>query len=75
MAINDKRIVEQCGYAITTREKLLANGYTLKGLKRRVRNIAGRHIVYDPLDDGDGFLLVGDDLSALLAETVNHINT
>jgi len=46
----------------------------LSNLKARVAVIPGAYVLYDPSDDGNGWLLVGDRKEDLAAETVDHFD-
>lgn len=59
------RTAEKYGYRVTTREAFLSAPNIPDGLADRARAYDGSHVFWDPDDDEDGFLLVGDDPEAL----------
>ncbi len=50
----------------------LANRAAEQRLQDRVRKIGGTYVLYDPADDGEGFLLVGNNANELDAEFMAH---
>lgn len=50
------------------------NDMALAVLRQRAAMQRGKHVIYDTLDDGDGWLLVGDDLDEMTHETMEHID-
>lgn len=64
------------GYMIGYRELLLRPAYRVLAdkredaeLKERIERHEGLWVIYDPKDDACGWMLVGDDLAAMIAET------
>lgn len=78
-------MVKAIGYQLVSRECFEAltpedmnsgvdEAKALLGLKARVAAIPGAYVLYDPNDDGEGWLLVGDSKEALATETLNHFD-
>lgn len=63
-------IVEFNGYRLDAREVFEAEADP--ALIKRASAFPGELILWDPNDDADGFLLVGDDRLALVREFKNH---
>jgi hypothetical protein len=73
-------LADNC-YNLVTRDEFDAATDVPEGVRGRVQRIladpkseagAGAFVVYDPYDDDDGWLLVGDDKVALAQETFDH---
>lgn len=55
------------GYVLSVRNPGLCN-MVVDGLGKRARNTDGQYMVFDPNDDADGYILIGDNLEELCAE-------
>ena len=45
------------------------------GLLERSKKYPGAWVVYDPLADDEGFMIIGDDKAALAKEAYEHIDS
>lgn len=45
------------------------------GLLERAKEYSGAFVVYDPLADDEGFMIIGDDKAALAKEAYEHIDS
>jgi hypothetical protein len=61
-------------YVLAKRDPGLCN-VVVDGLGKRVCDIDGQYMIFDPSNDVDGYLLVGDDLEALCAEAHHFLTT
>lgn len=79
--------IENHGYRIASRYDFLSSttnliaascvdedGQEFLALQDRARQHPGEWIIYDPEDDSDGWLLVGNDLDYLIAVTAERID-
>jgi hypothetical protein len=79
--------IEQHGYRISSRYDFLSSttnliadscvdedGEEFLALKDRARQFDGEWIIYDPEDNSEGWLLVGNDLAYLIALTAERID-
>lgn len=73
MAKTNKEILESYDFKLVSRGDFESAGDVPNGLRDRVEGRDGAFVVYDPLDDDEGFLLVGDDAESLAAEAVSHM--
>lgn len=65
--------LERHGYRVETRAVFAASELP-EGLLARALEIKGDWVVFDPSDDGQGFMLVSDDLDAIVAETYEMVS-
>lgn len=73
--MTNKETLEAHGYKLVTRAAFDSAADVPDGLREyRKEQLAlkGAWIVYDPSDDEEGWLLVGDDAEALARETVEY---
>ena len=42
-------------------------------VRAHLEEFGGAYIIWDPLDDEDGFKLAGDDLEAMISEAFDHL--
>jgi len=75
----NRQVLADNGYKLATRAEFDAAGDVPEGIREREASIPfgdaagkgqGLFIVYDPNDDNEGWLLVGDDADELANETV-----
>lgn len=64
-----KQQIESRGYRLVAWSDFVAATDRPQGLLERAENHKARFVVYDPSDDEDGWLLVGDDPDELALET------
>lgn len=67
--------LQERGYKLATRSEFEAAGDLPDGLLKRAQKIAGIWVVYDPHDDDDGFLLIGDNREALVLEAWSMLDS
>lgn len=78
MTRTEQELVAAAGYAALTRDSFFnsaipfnplndaeANARELALLRERAANWEGAFVLYDPADDAEGFMLIGDDVDAL----------
>lgn len=70
MAEDYRKTLDWHGYKVVERAAFEATKELPAGLRERAARYEGDWVVYDPEDDCDGWLLVGDDPDALAKETV-----
>lgn len=70
--MTNKKILESYDFRLVTRAAFDKAEDVPHGLRERVALLPGAFVVYDPLDDDEGFLLVSDDVNAIAAETVRE---
>ncbi len=68
--MDNKAILESYDFKLVPRAQFDAATDVPYGLRERASAIPGSWVLYDPLDDAEGFLLVGDDPAALAREIV-----
>jgi len=66
----NKQILESYDYKLVTRAEFETACDVPKGLRERAAALSGEFVIYDPLDDDEGYLLIGNDAEALAAECV-----
>jgi hypothetical protein len=64
-----KQKITEAGYKLCTRSEFETATDRPAGLLERAQHRVGAFVVYDPHDDADGWLLIGDDAEALARET------
>lgn len=69
-----RRHVESFGYKVATWDAFLSATDVPDGIKHRAQCLLGQWVIYDPLDDGNGWFVHHDDLDRVLTETVEHIS-
>jgi hypothetical protein len=62
-------------YKLVSRAEFDAATDLPAGLRERASQYEGSWVVYDPLNDDEGFLLVGNDREALAKEAYEHVET
>ena len=71
--MTDEEHMASYGFKLVTRAEFDAATDVPAGTTREVvRRLGGAFVVYDPADDDQGWLLVGDDRAALARETVEY---
>lgn len=74
----NKSDLESYGYKLVTWDEFLVAPDRPEGLTVRAYSYYGEdiftHIVYDPSDDEDGFMLVGTNPEELASDTCNYIS-
>jgi hypothetical protein len=71
--LDDERTLASFGYKIVTRAEFdVAIDVPAGSTREVIRQLAGAFIVYDPEDDDEGWLLVGDSRAELARETVEY---
>lgn len=59
------------GFVVAARNPALL-GVIQPGLEQRARDTDAAYMIFDPSDDSQGYLLLGDDLPAMLREARTH---
>lgn len=73
--MSPQQYAESYDFRLVTRAEFEAASDVPNGIAERVANRPGDYVLYDPLDDDEGFCLVGNDPEALingLKERVEH---
>ncbi len=72
--IDYKVKLESYGYKLVCRDKFCKATDVPAGLLVRADKIAGLWVVYDPDDDDEGFMLIGNDQHALAKEAWDFLD-
>ncbi|PZR93558.1 MAG: hypothetical protein DI537_10605 [Stutzerimonas stutzeri] len=85
--MNHREIIEAYGFKIMPRADFLSatsnliadccvdqDGKLFEALKVRAGKTDGAFVLFDPEDDDDGWLLIGDDADALALNTVRELD-
>jgi hypothetical protein len=74
--MTDEQTLTAAGFKIVTRAEFDAATDVPDGIRELaaavIKQWGGAFVVYDPGDDKDGWLLIGDDRAELAAETVQY---
>lgn len=70
---NAKAFIESYGYKLVTRAEFEAATDRPQGLLERANQYPGAFVVYDPNDDYEGWMLIGDDAEKLAQESADDI--
>lgn len=67
-------IVQSYDFKVVTRVEFETASDRPNGLLERAAQYAGGWVIDDPIDDDQGFMIIGDDADALAREAIEHLN-
>lgn len=73
--MTDTEWLEKHDFKLVSRADFEEAGDLPVGLLERSESIEGAWVVYDPLDDHEGFLLIDDDKDALARIARDHLDS
>jgi hypothetical protein len=68
--VTNEQILTSYDFKLVTRAEFDAATDVPPGIRDRARDLNGAFVLYDPIDDDLGFLLVGDDRKEMAREFV-----
>lgn len=74
MTTRDEAYLADHAYRVTPRAEFDVEEGLPDGLRERAKAFRGSWVVWDPWDDADGLLLIGDDRAALIKEAAATVD-